>query len=175
MNDATHTAVIGPGRSGKTTAMMVIAAAARREGIDVLALDPNLSDWPASCDASGRKFITHDVELFYRWAQEARRCLLIIDECGESLARDRKYSWFSTRSRHFGHHAVFGAQRWTMLLPDIRIQCDELYCFRQPPNEAELLARDFVDETLRGAVALPQYCFMHKLPFQPAKVRKYSI
>lgn len=175
MSDATHSAVIGPSRSGKTTAMRALALAARRDGKDVMVLDPNLSDWPASTDGAGKKFITHDAELFYVWAQEARSCVLIIDECAETLAREPRYVWYGTRARHWGHHCIFGAHRWTMLLPNIRGQCDELLCFRQAANEAELLSRDFTDETLRGASILPQYHFLHKLPFQPAKLRTFKL
>ncbi len=163
-----HSACVGISMSGKSTLMRSLCGDARARGIGVGVLDPNWDQWPAD-------YQTDSLRAFLEWSKEARKCILILDECGETLARDPESVWFGTRSRHWGHRCTFGCHMWTQLLPVLRNQCTTAYVFNQPPDEAVRLARHYNDPILERASTLKQGEFIHKVPFQPGKIRKLRL
>lgn len=163
-----HSVAVGIGKSGKTTLMREIATLAKSHGHGVLVLDPNWGQW--DCD-----YLTDDLTKFMRVAKASRRCLLVMDECGESIARDPTAVWLATRARHWGHLSFFGMHSWTQLLPVIRNQCTTAYVFSQSVEDSAALARHFNDRLIASAAELKQGEFIHKEPFLPAKIKKLDL
>lgn len=176
MSDPTHSLVLGPSKSGKSTLAFALARAARRDGLGVLVLDPKMdADWEPSADARGRRYLTDDADRFLWWARNATCCALFVDEAGAALARDAKYDWLTAQARAWGHHTYVIAQMYTMVRPALRINCDEVYTFRQDPDSAEQIARQFTDKNLSAAQDLGQYQYLHKRPFEPLKLQKLKL
>lgn len=176
MSDPVHSLILGPSTCGKSSLAFTLAANARRVGTDVMALDVKLdARWQVSRDPSGRPYLTDDAERFLWWAKRAKRCALFVDEAAEGLDRDPKFNWLTSQARAWGHHTYVITQFYTDVRPALRINCDEVFAFRQDPDSAIQLARRFTDETMRAASNLRQYEFLHKRPFEPAKLRKLQL
>jgi hypothetical protein len=169
VSDPIHTIVTGPSSCGKTSLVRAIVGAAQRQRVGVIALDPELNNWWRTA------YLTDAPARFLAWARAAQRCVLVVEEAKETLARDPQYSWLTTRSRKWGHHCIVIAQRYTMVLPDLRASCDEIYTFRQGARDVDAIVDHFTDETLRAASDLQQYEFLHKRPFEPVKRRKLAL
>lgn len=137
-----HVLVTGKIGSGKSTLVRkYLVPQWRSKGVPVLALDPigqfapPVSDW-----------WTPDPYEFLACAKASHRCLLVIDECqetiGKSVKLEQEMAYLATRSRNDGHLAIFIAQRPMMIPPDYRCQCAHVYAFHQKSKRERCTLRD---------------------------------
>ena len=147
-----HTLICGITQSGKTTMAKLLARMRSRAGRKVLVLDPILdNDWPAH-------LVTDDPEKYLEIAQseQTRNCTLVVDEGRMALARDERFSWLTTTSRHSGHDCIIISHRPTGLTPELRSNCVICYAFNIHEMDAELLSRNYNRQELLQAPSLPQ-------------------
>ncbi len=129
--------------SGKTTLAAQQAAKLKAElGRPLIVLDPNLDPrWQAD-------FITHDAEKFLQVVKQSERCIVVVDESGESIGRYASpLEWLATRGRHWGHMCFFIGQRATQISKNVRTQCANVFIFRQAQSDAQVLAAEYADSS----------------------------
>lgn len=159
-----HSLIVGITTSGKTTLAKQMASSYRRKGRPVLVHDVLLSKWDAD-------FVTDDMSLFMKNAQENHNCMLFIDESSEAIGRyNRETFWLATRSRHQGHVAHFILQRYADINKTVRDQCSRLFTFRISTYDAKCLCDDWANEKLIGASRLDKYVFIYTSRFSQARV-----
>lgn len=128
----------------------------------LIVLDPNL-DPRFEAD-----FMTDDPETFLKYVWDNESCELAIDEGGETIGRYAKdMAPLATRGRHFGHACTFIAQRCQQIDTNVRNQCTTLLLFSVSKKDAELLAAEWVDDTLLNAYKLDKGAFYLKRKFSP--------
>lgn len=158
-----HELIIGPTMCGKTTLAKEKARAYLESGVAVLVLDPFLDDWPCT-------WKTTDRAAFIATAKRSRRCVLIMDEAGQTLSRDADGEWPFTVGRQWGHKSIVMAQGAKQLLPIQRDQCSTVYLFADAdPDECDFLARKFNDPGLRAASTLGRHNFLMKRRGEPLR------
>ena len=158
-----HSLILGVTGSGKTTLAKHIAKRLKR----VIVFATYKSDWQCF-------HFTDNVSELVSIVETNKRLNIFIDEAGESLKRnDKEFQFLATRTRHFGHNVFFITQRANQLTPNIRTNCESLYCFKQSFNDASVLAQEFADETIMKVTELPKFYFYEK-PFgcQVGKFKK---
>lgn len=136
-------------------------------GRTVLVLDPLASpDWYDL----GAEWVTASPDEFLALAKSVQNCRLIIDECGLVIGHTAKEKmWFATTARHWGHQTTFIAQRATMLDPNIRSNCGNIFVFKVSFSDSKTLADDFADETLRSAHNLAKGEYYQKIGMSAAE------
>lgn len=134
-----HTLVVGVSGCGKSRLMReAILPAWWARGVAALVLDPIAQAWGA-----GAPWVRQwtDPLAFLAVAQRSRRAVLVLDECGQHVGLDhqlaRRLGWCATVSRNNGLKAYFLGQRAFQIPPNMRNQCEEVYAFRQPLDDAE--------------------------------------
>lgn len=155
-----HAMICGMTESGKTTLAKILAKRIRAKGYNVVVLDP-LQDpeWEAD-------YQTDDPDKFMEVARNSIRCLLVVDEAGESVGQyDKTRHWLATRARHWGHTSFFLAQRAQMIARTVRDQCGIAYLFRMSLDDAKLMANEFAEEELKNINRLKQFEFFYVTRF----------
>jgi hypothetical protein len=161
-----HKLVLGFGGYGKSTLLRTMIRNAQAQGRDALILDPNLDDWGVSPDN-----VTVDADEFMWRAKRSRNALLIVDEAGEMLNRDRSYRWIITRSRHNGHLAVLSSHMATDIIPVMRRMPQELFIFQQDIDSAAEIARERGDPLFLQCPKLGIGQYVHKIMPHPARIQ----
>lgn len=160
-----HSLILGVTGSGKTTLAKHMARALKR----VVVFATYKSDWP--CD-----YFTKDIFHLCEIVKTNKKLNIFIDEAGTTLERnDTEFQFLATMSRHFGHNVFFITQRAKQLTPNIRTNCESLYCFKQSEEDAKVLAGEFADKNIMRVVELPRF-FYYEKPYgcQAGKFKKVS-
>ena len=144
-----HQLLVGQTLSGKTTLARQLAGIYKQAGFGVLVLDVlNDPRWP--CD-----FRTDDADEFLDVVWSSRRCMVFIDEAGDSVGRyNEAMNKTATRGRHWGHVMHYCTQRITSLAPLVRDQCTGLFCFASGKKAGVLLAEEWNHPELEQCVGL---------------------
>ncbi len=167
MSAPTHALIVGITLSGKSYLAHSMARAYLKQGISVLVLDPNQDDgWPVNEGgaAAATCRLYRDPIKFLAVAKASRRCVLFVDEGGETIGQGklaREVVWLTTRSRHWGHRCIVIAQEATLVYKPIRRQCSEAFIFRQAADNARELQGQFAEPRIMEAVNLPPRVFLH--------------
>jgi hypothetical protein len=136
-------------QSGKTTLATDLSRKYKADGWGVLVHDP-LRDSRWHCDQ-----LFTDFAQFQEVAKQSRRCMLFVDESGETVGQhDSEAHWLATRGRHNGHMCHFISQRAQQVATLARHQCSYLYCFNVSSGDAKLLADEWNKAELREAHTL---------------------
>lgn len=155
-----HIGIFGPGQSGKTTLAKEISRSMReRHGFSSLVLDPNEDDWKHAL------FATNNEEKFWSVVWKSSRCLIVVEEATETIARNKDLIGLFTRIRHRGHKLCIIGHNGTNLLPIMREQIHFLHLFRQPQASARLWADTMAEEGLMQATTLKRYEFLRCIQF----------
>lgn len=150
-----HTLIVGMTESGKTCLAKAMARGLRRAKKRVAVLDPMYdSGWEAD-------YKTADPAEFDAYLKENRTVYGFVDEGGETFneGNDMSYSWWSTRSRHWGHSMVFLAQRAIQVPRTMRDQCSRLHLFTAALDDGKILASEWNKPILATCNTLPQFHF----------------
>ena len=126
--------------TGKTTLAVALSSRISRGGIHVLVLDP-IQDarWLAVTP-----HVYHSPATFQARAEASERCLLVIDESGESVGQwDTEMHKCATRYRHLGHRSMFVCPRAALTARTVRAQCTSVFAFRGSSDDARVLAREY--------------------------------
>lgn len=158
---------MGPKLSGKSTLAMTLSREYwRKHKMRSLVLDPNLDPW------GPQAWVTDDEEKFWDVVWRTQQALVIVDEAGETINRDKGLINVFTRLRHKHHKLIVIGHSGVNLLPIMRQQLDTLYLFRQAKPAAAMWAEDMTQEGFRGAVALEQFEFLYGEKFKaPVKTK----
>ncbi len=168
-----HKLVLGMTGFGKSTLNRQLIAQAwnQQPRVASLVLDPNLEGgW-----GEGAQFVTDNADEYLDIARRSESCLLLVEEAGETLQRDRSYGWIVTRSRHFGHVAVLSTHFATDILPVMRNQCTEAFVFRQNFDAGKVLARQYADDLFLRAPQLGVGQYIHKSGADIARIEKLDL
>lgn len=159
-----HGLFLGETGSGKTNLAQCVAGGFRRAGLGVLAHIPQgVPPWAAADRC------IYDAERFIDTVNRARRCAVFVEMSDASVSKyNDDFIKLATWARNLGHRCFFIAQRHTQINPTIRDQCGRLWLFRVGPKTADILAEEFVDDTLRQACALADWHYMFKERGKPA-------
>ena len=163
-----HTLISGQSFSGKSFLAKNLCKTIRKSGRRTIVLDPFFDDW--DCD-----FKTVSSDEFISVAKANTSCALFVDESGSTIGRGadaRRLHWLATQARHWGHRTYFIMQRITQVEPLIRSQCSEFYVFRSSMSDAKILSDETGDDFFLKAPLLERFCFIHKKPFENAKIQK---
>lgn len=91
-----------------------------------------------------------------------KNALIVFDESSQTLpASDKEASAFVVVARHAGHQLLIIAQRASQVNKTAREQCSQAFVFRQGPDDAELLARQFSEPRLRECPNLKKGEYLH--------------
>ena len=146
-----HMLIVGTTESGKSMLAKDIARRWTRAGGTAFVLDPLLHTWEAT-------EVTADGDRFLALATSHQSCLLVVDEGAETIGRYAgEMRWLATRSRHYGHTAVFVTQRATDVDRTVRDQCRHIAVFAVSAYDVALLVREFPQAGLERAVGLAQH------------------
>ena len=165
-----HILITGQTETGKTTLACRMSNEYRRQGVEVLVLDPMRDRrWDAA-------MVTRHPEYFMTIVQhpETESCALFIDESGEQIGQYNSEMFFlATRARHKGHNSHFLTQRPSQLSPTVRDQCKWLYCFCVSAKDGAKLSEEFNAPELKNANSLKPGEYYRCSRFTP--VEKYSL
>lgn len=164
-----HTLILGITGTGKTTLAFSIAQAYKAQGVPVYVLDPfKRAEWNAD-------FITDDPDGFLDFVFTHKSAAVFVDESGDVIGRwSGDLQKLATQSRQFGHRVHFITQRAKQFDVNMRTQCENIFLFKQSPDDAKELARDFVAPSLIDAGSLRKGEFLSKIgvdgPVRRAKI-----
>lgn len=187
-----HVLIVGITNTGKTTIGFEMAAKYKAEGTRIIVLDPNLRpewgvpQWHKDIQAEEIKYgvMTDDPETFLAICKNAQGCALFIDESGSMIGRyDTQLEWLATQSRKWGHKSHFIMQRGSQVSPTVRNQCSSAFVFKQSPNDAKVLANNFVCPEFLEAPKLKKFEYIAKIevdgvPYKSMAVydeKKYAV
>ena len=150
-----HAIILGVSGCGKTTLAKQLAGRMQRVAV---------------CEFGGSKrvgktnwgkpaFHTMDIDSLLYFAQHNIRCNIFIDDAGDNMRRSKDFDFFTTCGRRWGHTVFLITQRANQLTPNIRTNCETIYCFRQSDYDVELLLQDFPTD-FNKAKTLPKYEFL---------------
>jgi len=167
-----HCAIYGMTESGKTTIVkQELIPLYRQRGINVIVLDPLLTQWGEPEDEG--VFVTDDVDEFLRTVWRSRNCALVIDEASESAGHyDKAMVKVATRSRHLGHNAHFIVQRANLISNTIRDQCSFMFLFASGKKDSVQHAEEWNDPQLLDATQLKQGEYFYIRRMEKAERRK---
>lgn len=150
-----HSLIIGMTESGKTTLAKILCKKLTDQGKTTIVLDTIYDPgWTATYKVSSAEELSSLM-------LEEREAYIFIDEGGEvfSDGRDTNYSWFATRSRHYGHSVFFMAQRAILIPKTMRDQCSRLFLFTSSASDGGIHAEEWNKEILYKCNGLPQFQF----------------
>lgn len=159
-----HDAFVGPTGCGKSALAKEKARAGLAAGFRVLVCDPLNDEWPCTWQ-------TTSLEEFVAVAKQSRRCLLFVDEAGQSINRDKGAEWLFATARHWGHKTHVLSQGGTQMTPLMRGQISTLCLFGCTPGVAGLWAEEFNEPRLLAAAdqTFPRFQFLFKRRFEPLR------
>jgi len=133
-----HSLILGMTESGKTSLAKQLAAQYKARGIGVLVLDPmHDPGWNADFQTDNQ---SEFMEVFFN----SRRCMVFIDEAGESVGQyDKLMTRTATKGRHWGHCVHYISQRGAMINKTVRDQCRHLFLFASSMDDCKIYAREF--------------------------------
>ncbi len=151
-----HTLIVGITESGKTTLAKKLSKKFVSEGFNVIVLTSVFDEWPVGV------IVYDDQEKFLKAFWASKRCVVFIDEGGETIGRfNKSMEQTATKGRHYGHTCFFMGQRATLINATVRGQCSQLFCFSQGSKDAELLAEEWNQPELKEAPLLRRgECFV---------------
>lgn len=154
-----HALILGMTESGKTTLAKRMATEYRARGFGVLVLDPLGDQW--DCD-----FQTADPDEFLRVYWDSRRCMVFIDESGDSVGQyDKAMIRTATRGRHWGHSNHYISQRGTLLARTVRDQCSHLFLFSTALEDCKIHAKEWNNAEILEASKFAQGEYLHTTRF----------
>ena len=163
-----HAIIAGQTQVGKTTFAKKLAESLKRVAVFEVEYK---TKWKGDI-----VYQTTDIEMLMVFAKSNVRCNIFIDDSEEATDRDRKYNFFATRARHFGHSCYFLMQRPTQVLPTVRHNCSAVYCFRLNPEDSEQLSIDFNEPLLLQAPTLGVgECFAKPSPISECRKIKLRL
>lgn len=159
--------IFGPKLSGKTTLAMSLSREYwSKHRMRTFVLDPNMEEW------GKQAWTTKDEEKFWGAVWRTNNVLVIVDEAGETINRNKGLIAVFTRLRHLHHKLIVLGHSGVNLLPIMRQQLDTLYLFRQSHKAAGMWAEDMTQDGFLDAIGLPQYVFLYGEKFKsPVKMR----
>jgi hypothetical protein len=159
--------IMGPKLSGKSTLAKKLSQEYwTRLRMRSFILDPNLDSW------GKQAWVTNNEEKFWRAVWSTTGALVIVDEAGETINREKDLIPVFTRLRHLHHKLIVIGHSGVNLLPIMRQQLDTLYLFRQSPKAAAIWAEDMTQEGFKAAVELNEYEFLYGQKFKaPVKMK----
>lgn len=143
--------MVGITESGKTTLCKKLAAEHVRQGFAVLVLTNIFDEWPEGVH------VFDEQEEFLKAFWASKRCMVFIDEGGETMGRYNKaMESTTTQGRHWGHSVYVCGQSAIQINPTVRNQCSQLFCFAQGTKAAETLSEEWRAPELLEAPDLMQ-------------------
>lgn len=94
---------------------------------------------------------------------------VFLEEAGTSIARDPKFNWLTSGSRHRGNGTWLIAQRRQMLAPNLRENVGEVYLFACSRQDAVLFADLYDDQRILSAAKFGKGEFLVLPNFGSAK------
>lgn len=170
-----HVLINGMTLSGKTALSKRLCRHYQAENWGVIILDP-LHDpgWYRQGTDENLFFQTDDNQEFLYTARNSQRCMIFVDESGESVGQyDKEMHWLATRGRHYGHTVHFISQRGAQIAKTVRDQCVRLFLFVSSLDDCKVHAREYNKPELLQANTLNQGEYFATGRFQP--VVKYSL
>lgn len=155
-----HIGIFGPGQSGKTTLAKATAYdLAKNHGFGTLVLDPNGDDWKSAL------YSTKNEADFWPVVWSSYRCVVVVEEATETIARNKDLTGLFTRVRHRGHKLMIVGHSGTNLLPLMREQIHFLHLFRTSEQAAKIWAETMAEDRLMLATSLRRYEFVRCIQF----------
>lgn len=157
--------------SGKTTFAKKKATSLKKQGRNIIVLDPFLDpEWNAT-------FITNDTDKFLQAVWSNRGCAIFVDEAGSSIGKyNSVMDELATRGRHWGHKCFFITQRVKQLSSTLRAQCSELVIFKQSMIDTKDLSAEFVEPMINEAENLNDGEFIYvRKGHKPLKLNVFKL
>lgn len=153
-----HVGIFGPSLCGKSyVAKRLSAELWRVSGRRSLVL------YPQGHEESGwghHALVCYDRAHFLKLFWRERNLAVFVEEATETVGRDTELTGLFTRGRHRGHIVHAMGHRPTVLLPIQRDQFGTLFLFRQSPDAAEIVAREWAEPRIHEATTLKRYEFL---------------
>lgn len=160
-----HTLIVGVGEAGKTIVGMRLAELHRKQGFNVIVLTSLWEKWPSD-------YQTTEEADFIDTFWSSRNCVVFIDEGAETVGHyNSSMKLTATKGRHWGHSCYYLVQRPTLIDPTVRGMCSQLFCFAQGQDDAESLAKEWVQPDLVQATQLRRGEYFRCLRFGPDGAR----
>lgn len=131
-----------------------------------LVLDPFGDDW-----GEHAKVFTDEAE-FWKVVWNSQNFLVVVDEAGSTINRNKDLKYVFTRLRHLHHKLLVIGHSSSDLLPVMRQSLDTLYLFRHSEKSAAVWAEVFTNDEIKKASELNQYEFLHCRLYQPVRKTK---
>ncbi len=162
-----HSLILGMTESGKTSLAKQLAASYKARGIGVIVLDPmHDPGWNADFQTDNQ---SEFMEVFFN----SRRCMVFIDEAGESVGQyDKLMTKTATKGRHWGHCVHYISQRGAMINKTVRDQCRHLFLFASSLDDSKIYAREFNKPELTEATTFGPGEFFQAGRFVPTERHK---
>jgi len=163
-----HILIIGQSCSGKTSLAKKMAQEFFKQGYKIAILEPIIVDWGIS--EKNISLHTSDPEKMLWFVKHNKNHKIFIDESEEMLKRDKRFNFFATRSRQYGHQVCFIGPEFTMILPAVRNQCTCVAAFKQCLDASIMLSRKYSDDGFMQCATLEKgTCVYKKTSFSQAK------
>ena len=163
-----HALCVGVSGSGKTTLMKQLAKKLPRVAVCEYGGKNKVgkTNWGKSI------FHTLDINEMLWFSQHNIKCNIFIDDAGDNLARMPDCDFFTTCGRRWGHTMFLITQRAMQVTPNIRSNCETVYCFRQEKMDVKAMCESY-GESFEAALTLPKGQFLaRRTPFDAVSTHK---
>jgi hypothetical protein len=159
-----HMLILGMSESGKTTLGCILSKSYRDSGKGVIVFDPlNEPKWHTN-------HIYTDQNQFLDVYWNSRRCMVFIDESGESVGRYNDLMIrTATRGRHWGHTNHYLTQRGTQLSKTVRDQCGAIALFTSSKSDCKTHADEWCCEEMKDGYKLGRGEYLYKTRYTPVQ------